>query len=70
MATKNPNSTMARKDAPVTVTCYGNTKTWVSRERALEFYKEACRHSEGAERNRYLNIVWGIEDGLSRVSDE
>lgn len=60
---------MPSMNQPVTVTCYGKTKKWASRANALAFFKEACRHSEGAERDRYLNIVWGLEDGLAEVDD-
>ena len=60
---------MPSMNQPVTVTCYGKTEKWCSRAEALAFFKKACRHSEGAERDRYLNIVWGLEDGKTTVDD-
>lgn len=52
----------------VKITCYGKTETR-TRGEAIKFYREGARCCEGAERDRYLNIVWGLEDGLTEVSD-
>jgi len=60
---------MAKKDRPVTITCYGKTETWDSRKKARAFYWEGVRCCEGAERDRYMNIVMGIDDGLDEVTD-
>lgn len=52
----------------VTITCYGKTKT-MERDKAIEFYKQGVAASEGSERNRYMNILEGLECGLSTVDD-
>lgn len=57
------------KDGEVHVTCYGTTEKWDSREKALAFYKKGVASCEGSERDRYLNIVVGLENGETYVSD-
>lgn len=53
----------------VKITCYGKTET-MERKAALKFYREAADCSEGSERERYVNIIFGLIDGLTEVSDE
>lgn len=50
---------MAKK---IKIVCYNQVEFWSSRKKALEFYRKACRACEGSERDRYLNIVWDLED--------
>ena len=52
----------------VTITCYGQ-KTTMTRQEALEEYREAMRCCEGSERERYCNIVMDLEDGKTECSD-
>ena len=40
----------------VYVECYGIVTTYQSRKDAINDYLDCIRHSEGAERERYLNI--------------
>lgn len=61
---------MAKKDGPVTVTCYGKKETWASRAKARAFYWEGVQCCDGAERDRYLNIVFQLDDGLTDVTDQ
>lgn len=56
-------------DGPVKVTCYLETKTWPTRKEAIEFFKEAARHSEGPERDRYVRIFMQLEDGSMHAKD-
>lgn len=53
----------------VTITCYNRTET-LSRKDAQNKYLEAFLWSDGSERERYANILIGLQMGLSEVSDE
>lgn len=41
----------------VTVKCYGDEKVYNNREEAIKFYNECLMCSEGAERERYANVL-------------
>ena len=51
---------MARK--LIEIVCYNRIEKWHSRKNALAFFRDCARNSEGAERDRYINIVWDLED--------
>lgn len=53
----------------VKITCYGETET-MERKAAMKFYRECADCSDGSERERYVNILFGLMDGLSEVCDE
>lgn len=53
----------------VKITCYRKTEV-MDRKEAIKFYKECAEWSEGAERERYVNILLGLMSGLREVSDE
>lgn len=53
----------------VTVICYRQKEYWESREAALDFYMEGVRCCDGAERERYMNVVLDIMDGLDVCTD-
>lgn len=53
----------------VKITCYGKTEI-MERSKAMKFYREAADWSEGSERERYVNILFGLMDGLNEVSDD
>jgi hypothetical protein len=53
----------------IRVVCYNQLEFWHSRERAMCFYREAIRNSEGSEQERYLNILWDLEDGEMLCED-
>lgn len=53
----------------VKITCYRKTET-MERSKAMKFYRECADNSEGSERDRYVNILFGLMDGLKEVSDE
>lgn len=57
---------MAKK---IKIVCYNQVEFWSSRKKALEFYRKACRACEGSERDRYLNIVWDLEDNKDTCHD-
>ena len=56
-------------DKPCTVDCYGERREWKSRRAAKFFYTVAAKMCEGAERERYLRIVWELESGRDGASD-
>ena len=51
------------------ITCYGKTE-YAERKKAISFYLDCMRHSEGSERDRYTNIYIQLLDGLDECSDE
>lgn len=53
----------------VKVTCYGKTEE-LTKEEATNKYMEAYAWSDGSERERYANILFGLMTGLTEVSDE
>lgn len=53
----------------VKITCYGKTEI-MDRFEACQFYREGILNSDGSERERYVNILMGLLDGLDEVSDE
>lgn len=57
---------MAKK---ITIVCYNQIEYWGSRKNALDFYRKATRACEGCERERYLNIVWDLEDKKTLCHD-
>lgn len=56
-------------DDIVTVTCYRRTKR-MKRKKALEFYYEGMRCSEGSEHDRYETIFFQLAEGAMEASDE
>ena len=44
----------------VTTVCYGKVQEWDDRIEARNFFLNAMMNSEGAERERYANIYFGI----------
>ncbi len=53
----------------VKINCYGKEKV-MTREDALKFYQGCIRASEGSERERYVNVVVGLEDGKNVIFDD
>ncbi len=53
---------------PVTVTCYGETKTW-ERKDALKYFLEGAHLCEGSEAERYFNIYYQLVNGAKEASD-
>ena len=47
----------------VTTVCYGKVQEWDDRSEARNFFLNAMMNSEGAERERYANIYFGIVRG-------
>ena len=66
---------MAKKDTTkaskprIIIVCYNRIERWHSRKNALRFFRECARNCEGAERDRYINIVWDLEDKKTLCHD-
>lgn len=58
----------------VEVFCYGKIRRFNSRQQAINFYKICQENSEGAERERYTNILcdllWTTEKVVYDFEDE
>ena len=53
----------------VTTVCYGKVQEWDDRSEARNFFLNAMMNSEGAERERYANIYFGIVRGQDCCTD-
>ena len=53
----------------VKITCYGKTEM-MTRADAIKLYREGVACCEGSERDRYTNILIGLLNGDTEVSDE
>ena len=53
----------------VTTVCYGKVQEWDDRSEARNFFLNAMMNSEGAERERYANIYFGIVRGQDFCTD-
>lgn len=53
----------------VTTVCYGKVQEWDDRSEARNFFLNAMMNSEGAERERYANIYFGIVRGQGYCTD-
>ena len=52
----------------VKIICYGKEQI-MERQEAIKFYLDCMYCSEGAERDRYVNIYLGLLDGEKVVRD-
>jgi len=59
-----------RRIEEISITCYGQTEVWTSREKAKAFYLKAMAGSEGSEHERYSNIYMQLCLGLCVCGDE
>ena len=46
----------------IEIVCYNRIERWHTRKNARRFFRDCARNCEGAERDRYINIVWDLED--------
>lgn len=53
----------------IEVYCYSN-ETFSTRTSARRFYRECLRNSEGAEHNRYQNVLDDLESGFNICWDQ
>ena len=67
--TKKVKTVTAFNDGPVNVTCYGKTQSFPSRHAAIDFFWEVVINCEGAERDRYIEILIQLKNGWTNVSD-
>ena len=59
-----------RKLNTVKTICYKKERIWDSMDDAVIFFMECMAGSEGAERERYLNILVKLKSGTKVCSDE
>lgn len=53
----------------IKITCYGKTKIWTNREKAMEYFLEGMCACEGSEAERYTNIYCQLMRSETDVSD-
>ena len=53
----------------VTTVCYGKVQEWDDRSEERNFFLNGMMNSEGAERERYANIYFGIVRGQGYCTD-
>ena len=53
----------------VTTVCYGKVQERDDRSEARKLFLEAMMNTEGAERERYANVYFGIIRGLDFCTD-
>ena len=53
----------------VKTVCYGKVQEWDDRSEARNFFLNAMMNSEGAERERYANIYFGLVRGQDYCTD-
>ena len=63
-----PKKAKSRYD-PVVVICYNTLEKWESRREAYDFYVEGMLACEGSEGERYTNVVVGLSEGKTIVTD-
>lgn len=56
-------------EGEVVVVCYNQAEVWQSREMAASFYLEAMCACEGAERDRYTEVLLDIMAGKTVCHD-
>lgn len=56
-------------DDSVTIICYGDTDVWPSRQEAIDFYTHGVFVCDGAERERYMNVLLDLYAGLKICTD-
>lgn len=53
----------------ITATCYGKKHQFPSRKAAEDFFWECAEYSEGAERDRYINVLIQLRHGKTICHD-
>lgn len=53
----------------ITTICYGHIDKWDSRAKAIKYFFNCARSSEGAERERYVNVMMKLMSGASMATD-
>ena len=54
---------------PVTTICYGQKQEWDDRWKAVDFFKEGVMACDGAEKERYTNILLKLLAGETECLD-
>ena len=67
--TKITSNMKTKVSEQVTVCCDNLIERWESRKRAIEFYLNAMRCTEGCESERYMDIYLDLIDGKEVCTD-
>lgn len=54
----------------ITTITYGQKEKWGNRNEAVAFFINCIENSEGAERNRYVNVLLDLLHGKNVCSDK
>ena len=54
----------------ITTITYGQAQQWKSRKEAIMFFKDAVYSCDGAERERYVNVLMRLLDGETICTDD
>ncbi len=53
----------------ITTICYGHIDKWEDRAEAVKYFFECASCSEGAEKERYVNIMMDLMAGANLATD-
>ena len=53
----------------ITTVCYGHVDKWDNRAKAVKYFFDCANASEGAERERYVNVMMKLMSGASMATD-
>lgn len=53
----------------ITTICYGHIDKWKDRAEAVKYFYECALCSEGAEKERYVNIMMDLMAGANLATD-
>lgn len=67
MASKKELTKKSKED--ITTICYGHIDKWENRAEAVKYFYECALASEGAEKERYVNIMMALMGGSNFATD-
>lgn len=67
MASKKELTKKSKED--ITTICYGHIDKWENRAEAVKYFYECALMSEGAEKERYVNIMMELMGGSNFATD-
>lgn len=67
MAGKKELTKKSKED--ITTICYGHIDKWQDRAEAVKYFYECALASEGAEKERYVNIMMELMGGSNFATD-
>lgn len=58
-----------RTKEDITTICYGHLDKWDNRAEAVKYFFDCANASEGAERERYVNVMMELMAGANLATD-